>query len=82
MDIRLYKKAKLIHDPFNFEEFKQRKIKEKLEKERENRVKVSRKLPIVNTELAKRLIEEKEEPSVKNKNKVTFKTKFKIIIKL
>lgn len=61
MDIRLYKKAKLINEPFNFDEFKQRKIKEKMEKERENRVKISHKLPSVNTELAKRLIEEKED---------------------
>lgn len=65
MDIRLYMKAKLISEPFNFEEYKQRKIKEKLEKERENRVKVARKLPVVNTELAKRLIEEKHEMSLK-----------------
>jgi len=71
MDIRLYKKAKLLHDPFNFDEFKQRKIKEKIEKERENRVRVDRKLPIVNTELAKRLIEEKQEIAIKNKQKVT-----------
>lgn len=61
IDIRLYKKAKLINEPFNFDEYKQRKIKERLEKDRENRVKVSRKLPAVNTELAKRLIEEKED---------------------
>ena len=69
MDIRLYKKAKLMNDPFNFDEFKQRKIKEKIEKERENRVKINRKLPVVNTELAKRLIEDKEELLVKNKTK-------------
>jgi ribosome biogenesis protein ENP2 len=66
MDIRLYKKAKLINEPFNFDEFKQRKIKEKLEKERENRVKITRKLPVVNTELAKRMIEEKEDTSKKS----------------
>ena len=71
MDIRLYKKAKLINEPFNFEEFKQRKIKENIEKERENRVRVSRKLPLVNTELAKRLIEEKEEPAKKTKHAKT-----------
>jgi ribosome biogenesis protein ENP2 len=74
IDIRLYKKAKLINEPFNFEEFKQRKIKEKLDKEKENRVKLNRKLPVVNTELAKRLIEEKEFDNVKlknNKNKVS-----------
>jgi ribosome biogenesis protein ENP2 len=70
IDIRLYMKAKLINEPFNFDEFKQRKIKEKLEKERENRVRVSRKLPLVNTELAKRLIEEKEEPKIKKTKQV------------
>ena len=71
MDIRLYKKAKLITEPFNFEEFKQRKIKEKLDKERENRIKVINKLPQVNSELAKRLIEEKQSNDPKNKkNKV------------
>lgn len=70
MDIRLYKKAKLMNDPFNFDEFKQRKIKEKIEKERENRVKINRKLPVVNTELAKRLIEDKQELLVKNKTKI------------
>jgi ribosome biogenesis protein ENP2 len=64
IDIRLYRKAKLVNEPFNFDEFKRNKIKEKLEKERENRVKVIRKLPVVNTELAKRIIEEKEDPSV------------------
>lgn len=67
MDIRLYKKAKLINEPFNFDEFKQRKIKEKIEKERENRVKISRKLPVVNTELAKRIIEQTEEEKLKQK---------------
>lgn len=69
MDIRLYKKAKLINEPFNFEEYKQRKIKERLEKERENRVKITRKLPVVNTELAKRLIEEKQEAATAKKAK-------------
>ena len=59
-----------MNDPFNFDEFKQRKIKEKIEKERENRVKINRKLPVVNTELAKRLIEDKQELLVKNKTKI------------
>ena len=65
IDIRLYKKAKLINEPFNFDEFKQRKIKERLDKEKENRVRVVRKLPAVNTELAKRLIEEKDAEKAK-----------------
>lgn len=69
MDIRLYKKAKLLNDPFNFDEFKNRKIKEKLESERENRVKITRKLPKVNSELAARMLEENEESKDKKKVK-------------
>lgn len=65
IDIRLYKKAKLINEPFNFDEYKQRRIKEHLERERASRVTVSRKLPAVNTELAKRLIEEREDTASK-----------------
>ena len=68
MDIRLYKKAKIVNDPFNFDEFKHKKIKEKLDKERQNRVKLTRKLPMVNTELAKRIIQDKDDKSSKKKN--------------
>jgi ribosome biogenesis protein ENP2 len=74
MDIRLYKKAKLLNDPFNFEEFKNRKIKERLEAERENRVKVVRKLPVVNTELAKRIMEERDENLAKDRKKIKAST--------
>jgi len=70
MDIRLYKKAKLLNEPFNFDEFKQRKIKEKLEAERENRVKVARKLPAVNAELAKRIMEERDENLAKDRKRI------------
>ena len=71
MDIRLYRKAKLVNEPFNFEEFKRSKIKEKLEKERESRARlvITRKLPAVNAELAKRLMEDKEDTTAKKKAK-------------
>jgi ribosome biogenesis protein ENP2 len=69
MDIRLYRKAKLVNEPFNFDEFKKSKIREKIEKERENRVKIQRKLPLVNTELAKRLLEDKEDTATKKKTR-------------
>lgn len=74
MDIRLYRKAKLLSndEPFNFEEYKKRKIKEKIEKDRSEantRVKLTRKLPAVNTELAKRLIEDKEDLTTTKKVK-------------
>jgi ribosome biogenesis protein ENP2 len=74
MDIRLYRKAKLVNEPFNFDEFKKTKIKEKIEKERENRVKIQRKLPLVNTELAKRLLEDKADVTAKKKTKEASET--------
>ena len=73
MDIRLYRKAKQQVDPFNYEEFKRNKIKEAIDKERINRVKVH-KLPKVNAELARKVIEETK----LGKSKTTPKTrKFK-----
>ena len=58
MDIRLYNKAKLISDPFAYEDYKKKKIKEKIEEQRNNRIKVTKKLPKVNRAMAKQLMEE------------------------
>ncbi|KXJ04778.1 Nucleolar protein 10, partial [Exaiptasia diaphana] len=60
MDIRLYQKAKTIAEPFAFEEYRKRKIQEKIEEERENRVRI-KKLPRINRALAEKLLEEKKE---------------------
>lgn len=38
IDIRLYRKAKSVAEPFAFEEYRKRKIREKIEEERVNRV--------------------------------------------
>lgn len=65
MDMRLYKKAKAVADPFEFEEYRKKKIKETIEKDRVNRVQVQR-LPKVNKELALKLMDE-EMPKKKNK---------------
>lgn len=59
MDVRLYRKAKSIADPFTFEEYKRKKVREKIEEERTNRVQIN-KLPKINRELAMKLMEEKE----------------------
>ena len=58
IDIRLYHKAKSVSDPFAYQEYKKKKIKEKLESERADRVSVIRKnqLPLVNRDLAQRLM--------------------------
>ncbi|KAL0894756.1 hypothetical protein ABMA27_013288 [Loxostege sticticalis] len=57
VDVRLYKRAKSIADPFAFEEYKKRKIREKIEQERPSRLKVDDNLPHVNRELASRLLD-------------------------
>jgi ribosome biogenesis protein ENP2 len=40
VDIRLYRKAKSVAEPFAFEEYKKKKVREKIEEERSNRVKL------------------------------------------
>lgn len=56
MDVRLYKRAKSIADPFAFEDYKKRKIREKIEQERPSRLKIEDNLPKVNRDLASKLI--------------------------
>jgi hypothetical protein len=38
VDIRLYRKAKSVAEPFAFEEYKRKKVREKIEEDRTNRV--------------------------------------------
>ncbi|XP_050529518.1 nucleolar protein 10 [Daktulosphaira vitifoliae] len=66
VDIRLYRKAKSVAEPFAFEEYRRKKIREKIESERTSRVQVQ-KLPPVNKELALKLIHDEKEGK-KNKN--------------
>ncbi|CAB4428688.1 unnamed protein product [Rhizophagus irregularis] len=60
VDLQLYEKAKLISNPFAYADYREKIIKEKLEKERESRIRVTKKLPKVNKELASRLIKSSE----------------------
>jgi len=55
MDNRLYGKAKAIAEPFSYDDFKKKKVKEKLEEERKSRITVKKKAPKVNAVLAARL---------------------------
>ncbi|KAK3084770.1 hypothetical protein FSP39_018588 [Pinctada imbricata] len=68
MDNRLYRKAKSIADPFAYEEYRKSKIREKIEQERPNRVKLQ-KLPKVNRDLAEKLMDVKETGTDKKKVK-------------
>ncbi|XP_065203344.1 nucleolar protein 10 [Planococcus citri] len=75
MDVRLYRKAKSAAEPFNFEQYKKKKIKEKLDEEKSNRVKIQKTLPAVNKSLALKLIE--EEKSAKKKRAIEAKSLLK-----
>ncbi|XP_066258416.1 nucleolar protein 10 [Euwallacea similis] len=65
LDVRLYKKAKSVANPFEFEEYRKKKIRETIDKEREARVQLN-KLPSVNKELALKLMDIETKPK-KNK---------------
>uniref|UniRef100_T1JGF9 NUC153 domain-containing protein n=1 Tax=Strigamia maritima TaxID=126957 RepID=T1JGF9_STRMM len=55
VDARLYRKAKSADVSFNYSEYRQKRIREKLDAERTSRVKIN-KLPTVNRKLAEKLI--------------------------
>ncbi|XP_046676554.1 nucleolar protein 10 [Homalodisca vitripennis] len=67
IDIRLYRKAKSVAEPFAFEEYRRRKIREKIEEERKNRVQIQ-KLPKVNKDLALKLMNDASNEKKKKKN--------------
>ena len=48
--------AKGISEPFAFNDYRKKKIREKIEEDREDRVKPKYKLPSVNKELAKKIL--------------------------
>ncbi|XP_017782995.1 PREDICTED: nucleolar protein 10 [Nicrophorus vespilloides] len=67
MDVRLYKKAKSVANPFEFDEYRKRKIRETIDKNRTNRVQLQ-KLPKVNKDLALKLMDEKNSNKKKGKS--------------
>lgn len=67
MDIRLYRKAKSVADPFEFDTYRKRKIRETIEKDRVNRVQVN-KLPKVNKDLALKLMNDQMQDKKKKQN--------------
>ncbi|GLV38829.1 lethal (2) 34Fd [Carabus blaptoides fortunei] len=68
VDIRLYKKAKSIAEPFAFEDYRKKKIREKIEEQRVNRVQVN-KLPKVNRDLALKLMNDQLKVDKKKQKK-------------
>ncbi|KAI9502105.1 WD40-repeat-containing domain protein [Coemansia spiralis] len=57
VDLRLYERAKAIANPFAYEEYRLRRVQEKLAEARESRIRATTKLPKVNRALAQRLDE-------------------------
>lgn len=78
MDVRLYKKAKSIADPFAFEEFKRRRIREKLEQDRPSRLQLKANLPKVNRELAEKLMSENDKKKKTKSNTILTDDRFKV----
>ncbi|XP_035255278.1 nucleolar protein 10 [Anguilla anguilla] len=68
MDIRLYHKVKTMANPFAYEEYRKDKIRQKIEEKRTQRVQV-KKLPMVNKELAIKLMEEGDEEEHSSRKK-------------
>lgn len=56
VDLRLYEKAQSIANPFAFEEYRKKKIQDRMEEERKTRISSVRKLPKVNKALAAKLV--------------------------
>ncbi|BES94766.1 Nucleolar protein [Nesidiocoris tenuis] len=66
MSMKLYNRAKAMAQPFSYEEYKRKKIREKLEKDRTSRVQVKN-LPKVNKDFALKLMDDARDPKKKKK---------------
>ncbi|KAK8740326.1 hypothetical protein OTU49_002854 [Cherax quadricarinatus] len=66
IDVRLYNKAKLIANPFDYNDFMKRKVRQKISEDNQRGIQ-TKKLPNVNCELFERLMEEEEEKKKKKK---------------
>ncbi|KAI8576596.1 hypothetical protein K450DRAFT_256364 [Umbelopsis ramanniana AG] len=70
VDLRLYEKAKLIANPFAYDDYRERIVRDKIEKERSSRIRATNKLPAVNKELAKKLLDEGKKKKAKKEGQV------------
>ncbi|KAK9465318.1 WD40-repeat-containing domain protein [Lipomyces arxii] len=66
IDMRLYEQARLISNPFTYQEHREREIKKRIDKERESRIRTSSKLNVkVNKSLAEKLAKSAEKKAKK-----------------
>ncbi len=56
MEMKLYNKLRAASKPFEFEEYRKQKIKEKIEEKRQSRISTVKRLPKVNKELAEKMM--------------------------
>ncbi|CEP06974.1 hypothetical protein [Parasitella parasitica] len=75
VDLRLYEKARLIANPFAYDDYRERVVKDKIEKERGSRIRAVKQLPSVNKALAKQLLAE-QNGSKKAKGEVLGDSRF------
>jgi ribosome biogenesis protein ENP2 len=57
MDARLYNKVKAVSEPFAYDEWRKKKLKEKVEAKQANRITIQRRLPKINRATAERILE-------------------------
>ncbi|KAE9049182.1 Nucleolar protein 10 [Phytophthora rubi] len=57
MDARLYNKVKAVAEPFAYDEWRKKKLKEKVEAKQSNRITIQRRLPKVNRATAERILQ-------------------------
>ncbi|XP_018577166.1 nucleolar protein 10 [Anoplophora glabripennis] len=76
IDVRLYKKAKSVANPFEYEEYRKRKIRETIEKDRGNRVQLNN-LPKVNKDLALKLMGDQTKKKKKESQSLLKDDRFK-----
>ncbi|KAJ8097935.1 WD40-repeat-containing domain protein [Lipomyces tetrasporus] len=78
IDIRLYEQAKLISNPFAYQEHREREIGKKIAKERESRIRTSSKLGVkINKSLAEKLAKAEEKKAKKELREARIKAKAK-----
>ncbi|TDH73043.1 hypothetical protein CCR75_000012 [Bremia lactucae] len=57
MNARLYNKVKAVAEPFAYEEWRKKKIQEKIESKQANRITIPRRLPKINRATAERILQ-------------------------
>lgn len=66
IEMKLYNKLRAVSKPFEYEEYRLKKIKDKIEEKRQSRITAQKRLPKVNKELAEKLLKQSQKSSKQN----------------